>query len=140
MFNRPLLASFVFMFAACASIPLLAADAPEKKDDKKPAAEETPDIKGEKVTLKGEVIDVWCYMEGGDHGKEHKECAVSCIKAGNPVGLLDEKNNVYILMGGKKDHQPAKELLIDKVAETITIEGTLVKKGDTKVVFITAVK
>jgi hypothetical protein len=104
------------------------------------AAEDAPDIKGEKVTLKGEVIDVWCYMEGGDHGADHKKCATACIKAGNPVGLLDEKGGVFILLGGKKDHQPGQELLIDKVAETVTVEGILVKKGDSKVVFITSVK
>ncbi len=28
--------------------------------------------KGDKVTLKGEVIDLWCYLEGGDRGAEHK--------------------------------------------------------------------
>ena len=139
MFDRRVLFA-ALVFAVCAAGSLFAADAPEKKDDKKPAAEEAPDIKGEKVTLKGEIIDVWCYMEGGDHGKDHKECGIACIKAGNPVGLLDDKNNVYILMGGKKDHQPAKELLVDKVSETVTIEGTLVKKGDTKVVFVNAVK
>jgi hypothetical protein len=104
------------------------------------AAEDAPDIKGDKVTLKGEVIDVWCYMEGGDRGADHKKCAVACIKAGNPVGLLDEKGNVFILLGGKKDHQPGQEMLIDKVAETVTVEGTMVKKGDSKVVFVTSVK
>lgn len=103
-------------------------------------AEDAPDIKGEKVTLKGEVIDMWCYMEGGDHGADHKKCGTACIKAGNPVGLLDDKGGVYILLGGKKDHQPGHELLIDKVAETVTVEGTLVKKGDSRVVFVTSVK
>jgi len=28
--------------------------------------------KGDTVTVKGEVIDLWCYLEGGDHGAEHK--------------------------------------------------------------------
>jgi len=24
--------------------------------------------KGERLTLKGEVVDMWCYLEGGDRG------------------------------------------------------------------------
>lgn len=107
---------------------------------KSAVAEDAPKIEGEKVTLKGEFIDVWCYMEGGDHGAEHKKCAEACIKAGNPVGLLDEKGGVYILLGGKKDHQPGQEMFADKVAQTVTVEGTMVKKGDSRVVFVTSVK
>src|SRR5215212_9425151 len=84
--------------------------------------------KGDAVTLKGEVVDLWCYLEGGDHGAEHKKCAVTCAKAGNPVALLTEKGDIYILVG-IKDHDPAKDQLIEKMAENVTVEGTLVKKG-----------
>lgn len=112
----------------------LAAEEDKGKD------KDAPDIKGEKITVKGEVIDVWCYMEGGDHGAEHKECATACAKSGNPIGILDEKGKVYIVMGGQKDHQPAKELLADKMAQTVTVEGTLVDKGGTKVIFVKTVK
>ena len=95
--------------------------------------------KGETVTLKGEVVDLWCYLEGGDRGAEHKKCAVDCAKAGNPIALLTEKGDVYVLMG-IKDHQPGKEILIDKMAENVTIEGTLVKKGGVQVVYVSSVK
>jgi hypothetical protein len=95
--------------------------------------------KGETVKVKGEVIDLWCYLEGGDHGAEHKSCAVSCAKAGNPIGLLTEKGEVYVMMG-MKDHQPGTDVLIEKMAETVTVEGTLVKKGGTQVIYVSAVK
>ena len=94
---------------------------------------------GETVKVKGEVIDLWCYLEGGDHGAEHKSCAISCAKAGNPIGLLTEKGEVYVMMG-IKDHQPGKDVLIEKMAETVTVEGTLVKKGGTQVICVSAVK
>ena len=87
--------------------------------------------KGEKISVKGEVVDLWCFLEGGDHGAEHKACSTSCAKAGNPIGLLSEKQDVYVLMG-IQDHQPAKDVLIAKMNETVTIEGTLVKKGGTQ--------
>jgi hypothetical protein len=43
-------------------------------------------------------------------------------------------------MMGIKDHQPGKEVLIDKMAETVTVEGTLVKKGGTQVIYVSSVK
>lgn len=95
--------------------------------------------KGDTVTLKGEVVDLWCYLEGGDHGAQHKKCSIECAKAGNPIGLLTEKGDLYVLMG-IKDHQPGKEVLIDKMADTVTIEGTLVKKGGIQVVYVSSVK
>jgi hypothetical protein len=94
---------------------------------------------GEKVKMKGEVVDLWCYLEGGDHGADHKSCAQACIKGGNPVGLVTEKGDVYVLMG-LKDHQPGKELLLEKVADTVTVEGTLVKKGGTQAIYVSSVK
>ncbi len=95
--------------------------------------------KGETVKVKGEVVDLWCYLEGGDRGADHKKCAISCAKAGNPIGLVTAKDEVYVMMG-IKDHQPGKDLLIEKMAETVTVEGTLVKKGGVQVIYVSAVK
>src|SRR2546426_7746446 len=95
--------------------------------------------KGDTVKVKGEVVDLWCFLEGGDRGADHKQCAISCAKAGNPIGLVTEKDDVYVLMG-IKDHQPGKEVLLEKMAETVTVEGTLVKKGGVQVIYVSGVK
>jgi signal transduction histidine kinase len=95
--------------------------------------------KGTETTVKGEVVDLWCYLEGGDHGANHKACAISCAKAGNPIGIVDSKGNVYVAMG-IKDHQPGREVLIDKMAQTVTVKGTLVKKGGTQVIYVKSVQ
>lgn len=95
--------------------------------------------KGDAVKVKGEVVDLWCYLEGGDRGADHKACGVACAKAGNPLGLVTEKDEVYVLMG-IKDHQPGKDVLLDKMAETVTVEGTLVKKGGVQVIYVSSVK
>ena len=95
--------------------------------------------KGDTVKVKGEVVDLWCFLEGGDRGKDHKECGTACAKAGNPIGLVTEKDEVYVLMG-LKDHQPGKEVLLEKIADTVTVEGTLVKKGGVQVIYVSTVK
>lgn len=93
---------------------------------------------GEKVSVAGEVIDVWCYFEDGSHGAEHKQCGTACAKAGNPIGLLDERGNVYVLMG-MEDHQSAKDVLIPKISEKVTVDGILVKKGGTQAIYVSSI-
>jgi len=91
------------------------------------------------VTVKGEVVDLWCYMDHKGHGQKHKSCAVTCAEAGNPIGIAESSGHLYIAMGGKK-HQPGREVLIDHMAETVTVKGKLVKDGGLEAIYITSVE
>jgi hypothetical protein len=95
--------------------------------------------KGPSMTVTGEVVDLWCYLEGGDHGPSHKECSTACAKAGDPIGLVDAKGNIYVT-AGIEDHQPARDVLIDKMNQQVTVTGTLVKKGGTQMLYVKSVK
>jgi len=95
--------------------------------------------KGERVTVRGEAVDMWCYLEAGDRGAAKKQCATMCAKAGNSIALLDDKGNLY-LTAGLKDHQSAHALLIDRMNEEVTVTGTLVKKGGVQMIYIDTVK
>ncbi|MBI3263715.1 MAG: hypothetical protein HYZ58_11280 [Acidobacteria bacterium] len=95
--------------------------------------------KGEKVTLKGEVVDLWCYLEGGDRGPAKKACATACATAGNPIAILDAEGNLYVA-AGLKDHQPGKDLLLKRMSSEVSVTGTLVKKGGVQMIYIDSVK
>ncbi len=95
--------------------------------------------KGATVTIKGEAVDLWCYMEGGDRGPAKKECATACAKAGNSIGIVDAKGTVY-LVSGLQDHQPARDILVGKMSEAVEVTGTLVKKGGAQMMFVKSVK
>ena len=95
--------------------------------------------KGDKVTISGEVVDTWCYLEGGDHGAAHRACAMTCAKAGNSIAIVDSKGSLY-LTAGMKDHQPAREVLIEKMGQNVAATGTLVKKGGLQMLYVESVK
>jgi hypothetical protein len=95
--------------------------------------------KGPHTTITGEVVDMWCYLEGGDRGAAKKDCATACAKAGNPIGLLDDKGTLYVA-AGLKDHQPAQALLNSRMSDVVTVTGTVVKKGGTQMIYIDSVK
>jgi hypothetical protein len=92
------------------------------------------------ITVTGEVVDLWCYLEAGARGAEHKACAIACAKAGQPIGIVDEKEHVYLALNGTDKHQPAKDMLTDKMAETITVTGKVINKGGIEAIFINTVK
>jgi len=95
--------------------------------------------KGERATITGEAVDLWCYLEGGDRGPAKKDCATACAKAGNPIGVLDAKGNLYVA-AGLEDHQPAQSVLLSRMSDQVTVTGTLVKKGGVQMIYIESVK
>jgi hypothetical protein len=95
--------------------------------------------KGERLTVKGEVVDMWCYLEGGDRGPAKRECATACAKAGNPIGIVDAKGNLFVA-AGLADHQPAQAMLIGKLNTDVTATGTVVKKGGVQMIYIDSVQ
>jgi hypothetical protein len=94
--------------------------------------------KGKTVAATGELVDMWCYFEGGDHGPSHKACSTACAKAGNPIGLLQKNGQVYVL-AGMQDHQPAKDVLVNHMNEMVTVKGTLVTKGGVNMLYVSSV-
>ncbi len=84
------------------------------------------------VTLKGEVVDLMCYLDHGAKGPGHANCAEKCIKPkkqggkGGPVGLLTEEGTVYLVIG---EHEPINDKLTPLAATTVKLRGKLVKRG-----------
>src|SRR5512140_28170 len=74
---------------------------------------------GDTQSIKGEIVDLMCYLDHGAKGEGHKGCAQKCIKAGGPVGLLSGET-LYLVVG---DHQPINDELASKAAETVTLKG-----------------
>ena len=90
---------------------------------------------GEAITVKGEIIDTWCYMSGvmGPQdtvvGSAHHTCALWCSAGGIPVGLLAEDGTVYMVLKIEDDDQLAGgDTALRLAAHTVEAEGTLYKR------------
>lgn len=97
--KRIVLACVLVLFAALA----FAAD--------KPAA----------VTVKGEIIDTFCYVANGEGGESHAGCGMGCLKHGIPVGLLEGKK-IYILLPTKEGGQ-LPDALKERVGKAVSVTG-----------------
>jgi hypothetical protein len=86
---------------------------------------------GQTQTIKGEVVDLMCYLDHGAKGEKHKGCAQKCIEGGGPVGLLTADNELYLVVG---DHQPMNKELAAKAAQTVTLKGKVVERHGMKMI------
>ena len=95
-----------------------------------PSSNFAADEKAETKSVKGEVVDLMCYLDHGAKGEKHKGCAEKCIKGGGPVGLLSG-DDLYLVIG---DHKPINEELADKAAQEVTLKGKVVEKNGMKMI------
>jgi type 1 fimbria pilin len=93
------------------------------------------------VTVKGEVIDTYCYATMGAKGESHRECAIDCFKAGIPAGLLENgTNKVFVLLPNKdKTSLPQKDIL-EKMGRQATIVGKVYTSGGSNFLTIESIK
>ena len=95
----------------------------------------------EGATWTGEVVDVACYVSNGDSGRgaDHAKCAKSCVKAGQPMGLLTADGALVMLAADHADGAPF-EALKDLAGETAEIGGTLSERNGVKMVTVKSAK
>ena len=91
----------------------------------------TSAIAAETETLKGEVVDLMCYLDHGAKGDKHAGCAEKCIKSGGPVGLLTADDQVYLVVGV---HEPINDQLAPLAAKTVTLKGKVVERNGMKMI------
>lgn len=97
----------------------------------------TPVLAQEKDTWTGEVVDLVCYVTKGATGASNKECGLTSVKNGQPMGLLTDDGTLVVLAADHKDSEPY-EVLKDRVGERMQVTGKLTERDGMKVVMVTA--
>jgi len=99
-----------------------------------------PVYAAETVTVKGEVIDTYCYALMGAKGESHRQCAIDCVKAGIPAGLLEEgTGKVYVLLPSK-DKTGLPEGVMDKMGRMASITGKVYTSGGSQFLTLESIK
>ena len=94
---------------------------------------------GHDVTVKGEVLDLSCYVAHGAKGEEHSGCAKKCVKGGQPMGLLTSDGIVYLLYA-PHDDASAYEQTKDFAGKSVEIQGKEAAKSGIKGIEVRSVK
>lgn len=95
--------------------------------------------KQKEVSIKGEVVDVSCYLHSGAKGEGHKDCAVACATAGGPLGILTSSGKLYVSVLPDDHSAGPNDKLKDHIAHTVTAKGMVRSKGGVNGIMITSV-
>jgi len=75
------------------------------------------------VTIRGEIVDSYCYAGRGIHGSPHTACALRCAHKGMPLVLIEDgSRRVYQLMP-PKDETAMPESVIASAGTVRTVTG-----------------
>ena len=98
---------------------------------------------GKVMTVTGEVVDVSCYLQLGKRGSAHVACGSKCIANGQPIGLVDGDDNLYVLFA--EEHHPRrdgetdlKKVFIPLLAKTVSVTGMTTEMKGYRALFVQA--
>ncbi len=92
------------------------------------------------MTVKGEVVDVACYMMGGAKGSDHKACAEACAKAGGALGILTADGKLYVSLLPDDHKKGPNAILMDHISHTVEATGHIRTSGGVQGIMIKSVK
>lgn len=78
--------------------------------------------KGTKKTIRGELVDNFCYAAGQMKGQGHGMCARACILKGASVGLVTAEGKWYQVLP-KLGANPVPDEVLDNIAHRVELTG-----------------
>ena len=91
------------------------------------------------MTLRGEILDMACYMAHEAQGPDHAGCAKRCLAGGQPMGLLAEDGTVYLLYANHEDGS-AFEAAKEQAGAKVEITGIASSRGGMRGLEVVGVK
>ena len=117
--------------APATSPPAAKADAPAATD------QQTGGVLGVR-TIRGELVDLSCYLDHGAKGEHHKACGTTCALRGLPIGLLDRDNKITIVVG--ENNRSMNTELAPKMGTTVQLTGKIVSRDGMQMIEVSNVK
>ena len=101
----------------------------------------TVPVLGAEMTVTGELVDHACFVRSGPEGgagESHEACAVACAQTGQPVALVTENGDVYLLAGQVTVDTNAD--LVPHMSHTVEVTGEVTDSDGVKTITTDAVK
>jgi hypothetical protein len=90
------------------------------------------------VTLRGEVVDLHCYLTRGARGPEHAGCADACIGRGVTPGFLAEDGRLFLLLSARP--VSVKDQVAGLAGSRVVVTGTPVERDGVRGLQVSTVR
>ena len=124
-----LAAALALPLAACAKSP---ATPPPATATATTAATPHEGAPGVEQTIRGEIVDLACYLDHGAKGDGHKACGTTCALRGLPIGILDKDNKLTLVVGANNHSLNAE--LAPKMGTIVALKGKVVSRDGVQMI------
>jgi len=119
---NPITSIAVVAAVLCVSVPAL--------------AHEGHHMPGGKVvtkSIRGEVVDMGCWLGHAARGEKHISCATKCLNQGMPMGLLTTNGTLYLVTLDHDNADPYNSMK-SMAGKQVTVTGELLTRSGTKAI------
>lgn len=88
---------------------------------------------GRDVRIRGEVVEVGCYLRDGSRGEAHKPCALTCLKNGGQLGVVEDDTGVLFPLAGAAPATDPSAALREHIAEHVEVRGRVYERAGSRV-------
>jgi len=89
-------------------------------------------------SLRGEVVDMGCYLGHGAKGADHVSCATKCLAQGMPMGILTSNGTLYLVTLDHDNADPYNDLK-GMAGKQVTVSGEMLTRSGMKAITATTV-
>lgn len=132
---------FVLAILPLATILSFGSTAPAADGDAPPdAMPATPPAPRPEIRLRGEVVETACFIMGNRRGAAHRQCAIASARAGQDLGILDEKTDQLYVAIVDRRVPDAENPLLPFIAHTVEVRGVPLEYGELPAITVTDVR
>jgi len=91
---------------------------------------------GQVVEIRGEVVELGCYLRDGSRGEGHRACAQLCLKNGGQLAIVeDDTGTLYPLAGSTPASDPSAAAR-QHVAAHVAVRGQVFERSGSRVLVV----
>lgn len=95
---------------------------------------------GRAIELRGEVVEIGCYLRDGSRGEGHKACALTCLKHGGQLGIVEDGSGTLYPLAGKEPATDPSAAVREQIAAHVAVRGRLYERAGSRVLVVEAVE
>lgn len=105
-------------------------------------SEEEPRVirPGRAIELRGEVVEIGCYLRDGSRGEGHKACALTCLKHGGQLGIVEDGSGTLYPLAGKEPATDPSAAVREQIAAHVAVRGRLYERAGSRVLVVETVE
>jgi hypothetical protein len=92
------------------------------------------------MTVKGEVVDVACYLKSEARGADHEACAKACAKGGGSLGILTADGKLYVSVLPDDHKNNPNAILMDHIGHVVEAKGNVRSRAGVQGIMIKSVE